>query len=177
MKINYFLAAFAAVIVLLSSSLPTNAQTYILANGGSYWTQSGTEWHIRNNDGYCISGRGPCGSSLWYHQWSYNHVGCGLDEWGRWTPPTVMAVGGEVSAWIDDVHGTMYGADYNVEHGGASDLRVSINQYLANDEWVPIASGITYINDVMLTDGWSYLYICNSISNKQVLFDEMRLKY
>jgi hypothetical protein len=60
-KITIKIASFLVAIVALASFAGNAfAQTYIHANGGSYWTQSGTGWNSINNDGYCVSGRAPC---------------------------------------------------------------------------------------------------------------------
>jgi hypothetical protein len=95
-------------VVMLASVVGVNqsfAALYYHANGGSYWMQSGSSWNIQYNDGYCVSGRGPCSSSLWYQQWTHNHAGCGYDEWGHWKMAQIVPYYGKVSAWIDGYMG------------------------------------------------------------------------
>ena len=106
----------AAVLVAVGGFVSgvAYAQVYIFANGGLAWEQSGTEWHYADDEGYCNSSRGPCSSDLWYLQWSYNHYGCGFDEYAFWDWPSEYELGydGRAYAWIDGDYATMYGADY-----------------------------------------------------------------
>ncbi len=81
------ITVFVAVFGLAQTA---SAALYYQANGGSYWSQSGSSWNYKSNDGYCVSGRGPCGSNLWYQQWTYNHAGCGYDEQATWRMSTVV---------------------------------------------------------------------------------------
>lgn len=155
------------------------AQVYIFANGGSTWSQGGAQWYIISNDGYCIYGRGPCGSSLWYLQWSWNHAGCGFDEWGRWDWPSSYELPylGKIYAWIDSSTGTIYGADYVVTYNGASSYHVTVDQRAYAEAWAPVAINLYKPANLTLTDGWGARYACNGLSGYQVEFDEIKLEY
>lgn len=180
MKIKIIISLLT-VGFLLANQRASALSITIQANGGSYWNQSGTEWHIRNNDGYCISGRGPCSSSLWYHQWTYNHAGCGpADEEATWTMANTFDAYGKVSAWIDKVDGDMYGAEYTIFFkdpsgpGGIGWVRKPVDQSIYYDEWVELASSLRKISQVELSDLWGTKYACNGVSGKRVLFDEIK---
>lgn len=152
------------------------AQVWIHANGGSYWTQYGSNWGYISNQGYCVSGRGPCGSSLWYLQRTYNHSGCGFDEHASWRMASVQNYNGNTYAWIDSSTGNMYGADYSVVYNGGSVFYANVNQGGNYEGWVPIARGLYRTSKVWLTDGWSYYYICNGVGGLRVEFDEIKLE-
>lgn len=152
------------------------AGVWIMANGGSYWTQSGTEWHNIYNDGYCVSGRGPCGSSLWYLKWSWNHKGCGNDENANWKMASVQYYNGSVYAWIDSSTGSTYGADYTVIHNGISRYGSTVDQSAYYEAWAPVAKGVYKIQSLWLSDGWGGAYACNGVGGKQVEFDEIKLE-
>lgn len=166
-----------AVLFFISSN-GAEAANYYFANGGGYWTQSGSSWNIRYNDGYCISGRGPCGSSLWKQQWTYNHAGCGFDEWGHWTISSnaVVPYVGKVSAWIDGyMGGTMPAANYSISYENGSSYYAPINQNLYYEMFVPIAQ-LKRVTAVDLTDSWGGNQVCNSGSGYRVEFDEIKLE-
>lgn len=152
------------------------AGVWIMANGGSYWAQYGSEWHNIYNDGYCVSGRGPCGSNLWYLKWSWNHSGCGNNEYARWNMASVQNYNGSIYAWIDSSTGNMYGADYDVGFNYASYYSATVNQNAYYEAWAPVARGLYRISIVWLSDGWGSAYACNGISGKQVEFDEVKLE-
>ncbi len=151
---------------------------YYHANGGSYWLQYGSEWSRRNNDGYCVSGRGPCGSSLWYQQSSMNHKGCGYSEWGNWKMSKIVDAPykGKVSAWIDGTGGgTMPAANYSMSYENGSSYYKPLNQNLYWETFAPLAE-LTRITNVTLTDSWGGQYICNTVGGYRVEFDEIRLE-
>lgn len=167
-----------ALVFFVSAHGVEAAANYYHANGGSYWLQSGSAWNRVNNDGYCISGRGPCGSSLWYQQWTYNHAGCGFDEWGHWTMSKVVGspYKGKVSAWIDGyMGGTMPAANYSIAYENGSSYYKPINQNLYYEMFVPLAE-LTRITAVDLTDSWGGNQICNSGNGYRVEFDEIKLE-
>lgn len=151
------------------------AAFYYHANGGSYWTQSGTGWFIKSNDGYCINGRGPCGSNLWYFQSNMNHGGCGYDAYGNWRMSVVLPYVGVTTAWIDGAYGgTMYGAGYSINYNFGSVSSLTINQNNYWEEFAPLAS-LYRTSNINLHDGWGPAYACNSITGYRVEFDEIRL--
>lgn len=166
------------VAVLMLGSFTGNAfaQTYIHANGGSYWTQSGTTWASTSNDGYCVSGRGPCGSSLWYLQWSWAHSGCGYDALARWDMASVVGYDGDTYAWIDSSSGSMYGADYWVAYNYASSYSPAMDQSPYYEQWGTVALNKFRTSNVHLSDGWGNPYICNGVSNVQTEWDELKLE-
>lgn len=172
---------FGFLVLVVGFVLSTNtalAAYYYHANGGSYWSQSGPSWTYVSNDGYCVSGRGPCGSSLWYFQWTYNHSGCGYDESGNWVMSQILPYNGATAAWIDGLGGgTMTGADYVVTYNYGSGYRPSVDQNAYGEQFVPLspAGGLYRTSSVNLTDGWSTYYSCNTGSGKRVEFDEIRL--
>ena len=174
------IAGFGGALMLLAGILtfgatPAYAAYYFHANGGSYWTQSGSSWTTTSNDGYCISGRGPCGSSLWYFQSTLNHGGCGYDEYGHWAMAAVLPYNGVSAAWIDGTGGgTMTGAGYGIayNYGSASNLTINQNNYW--EEFAPLAT-LYRTSDVDLSDGWSSAYACNSGTGLRVEYDEVRL--
>lgn len=177
---NKILLSLAVVVGILGFLAGTAlAQVYIFANSGSTWSQTGSEWHTISDDGYCISGRGPCGSSLWYLQWSWNHAGCGSDEWAKWDWPSTyeLQYPGDTYAWIDSSTGTMYGADYVVTYNGASGYHATVNQNAYAEAWAPIATDLYKPGNVNLSDGWGSQYACNGASGYQVEFDEIKLEY
>jgi hypothetical protein len=153
-----------------------SAQVFYHANGGSYWSQYGFAWNSIANDGFCISGRGPCGSQLWYLQWSWNHSGCGYDEYAKWNMAATKDFLGDTYAWIDRSTGTMYGADYSVTYNYGSSYSSTVNQNAYSESWVTIALDKLRTSNVWLTDGWGPLYACNAVSGRQVEFDEIRLE-
>jgi hypothetical protein len=178
---NIYLSIMKAVGVLslIMTFMPgmANAAYYYQANGGSYYTQTGTSWVYAKNDGYCVSGRGPCGSSLWYSQWTYNHKGCGADEGATYKMSAVLPYKGTVAAWVDSGAngGTMSSADYMITYNGANAYYVGANQNKYGEVFMPIASNLYAINHVSLTDAWSTSMACNSGSGYRVEFDEIRL--
>lgn len=173
MKIAGFLVALVMLGSFAGSAL---AQVYIHANGGAYWTQYGGDWNYISNDGYCVSGRGPCGSDLWYLQWNYNHSGCGYDSEAVWQMASVVGYNGDTYAWIDSSTGSMYGADYIVSYNYASSYYANVNQSAYYEAWATIALDKYRTSNVWLTDGWSYYYECNGVSGKTVEFDEVKLE-
>lgn len=159
----------------------SSAATYYHANGGGYWLQYGSSWNKRSNDGYCVSGRGPCGSSLWYQQWTYNHKGCGYGEWGYWKMASVVPYYGKVSAWIDGyMGGTMPAANYSItyNYGSSHYPYPAINQNNYYEQFVTLSPStkLFRISDVTLTDSWGGNYICNTAGGYRVEFDEIKLE-
>lgn len=165
-----------AVVMMGSFASSAFAQTYIHANGGTYWSQTGSGWNTISNDGYCVSGRGPCGSSLWYLQWNSNHGGCGSDATGNYTMASVVNFNGNTFAWIDSSTGTMYGADYVVTYNGASGYSATVDQSSYSEAWAPIGTSLYRTSSVNETDGWGAAYACNSVTGKSVEFDEVKLE-
>lgn len=164
------------VLMLGSFAGQALAGVWIHANGGSYWSQTGSEWQTISNDGYCVSGRGPCGSSLWYLQWSYNHNGCGYDETGYYTMASVQNYNGSTYAWIDSSTGTMYGADYGVAYNYGSGYAATVDQSAISEGWATVALAKYRTTGVSETDAWGAAYACNGVSGKQVEFDELKLE-
>lgn len=165
----------AIVAVLGLAAKPVFATNYFMANGGSYWMQIGSEWHTINNDGYCVSGRGPCGSSLWYLQWSYNTSGCGSNEAGHWNAASVQNANGSLYAWIDGSAGNMYGADYNITYNSGSNLSATVDQSPYYEAWAPVITNLYRIDGLTLTDGWGNIYTCRGVGGLIVEFDEIKL--
>jgi len=165
-----------AVVMLGSFAGIASAQTYIHANGGTYWSQSGTGWNSINNDGYCVSGRGPCGSSLWYLQWNYNTSGCRADANSTYTMASVVGYNGDTYAWIDSSTGNMYGADYLVTYNYASSYASTVDQSAYSEAWATIALDKYRTSNVQHSDGWGAAYACNGVSGLQVEFDEVKLE-
>jgi hypothetical protein len=171
--VSVFLVIIVGILTI--GAAPAFAAYYYHANGGAYWTQSGSGWTSTSNDGYCISGRGPCGSNLWYFQSNMNHGGCGYDAYGHWDISNVTAYDGVTSAWIDgEGGGTMYGAGYGIAYNYGSGASLTINQNNYSEEFAPLG---TYYrtSDVNLHDGWGPAYACNSLTGYRVEFDEVRL--
>jgi len=178
-KLRRSLTIMVTVLALLALLTQTAlAQVWIHANGGQYFTQYGNaaNFFFINNDGYCINGRGPCDPSLWYLQWTYNHAGCGVEEYAIYTMASVQQFNGNTYAWLDQSTGTMYGADYSVTYNGVSTYSVTVNQNAYSEMWATIASGLFKTSAVRLTDGWGSLYWCNGASGYQVEFDEIKLE-
>jgi hypothetical protein len=165
-----------AVVMLGSFAGVASAQTYIHANGGGYWTQTGSGWNSISNDGYCVSGRGPCGSNLWYLQYNYNHSGCGYDADARYDMASVVNYNGDTYAWIDSSTGNMYGADYDVVYNYASTYGSTVDQSAYYEAWATIALDKYRTSIVWESDGWGNAYICNGVSGLQVEFDEVKLE-
>lgn len=180
MKNHLFQKVIGAIILALTFSgafaNQVFAQTYIHANGGSYWTQTGTGWNSISSDGYCVSGRGPCGSSLWYLQWNYNYVGCGYGATGKYTMSAVLSYPGDTYAWIDSTAGNMYGADYYVRYNGSSGVNLTIDQSPYYEQWAPIATNLYQTSRVDLSDAWGAALACNGASGYLVEFDEIKLE-
>lgn len=168
-----FLMAFAVIGLFAGQAL---AGVYIHANGGAYWSQWGSGWNSINNDGYCVSGRGPCGSSLWYLQWNYNHSGCGADAGGHYSMASNEAVNGDTYAWIDSSTGTIYGADYAVGYNYGSSYAATVDQSAVSEGWATIALDKYRTVNVDESDGWGANYACNGSSGYQVEFDEVKLE-
>ena len=166
----------AALFIALMLPATTSAQVYYHANGGKYWTQHGTEWYRRDNDGYCVSGRGPCSPSLWYHQWTYNNPdGCKSSEGGQWNMSTMTEIKGKVSAWIDGRNGTFPHAWYQTGYDGTWIITHSrkVDQFIYNEAWVPVGDGLPKIMGVNLYDGgWCF----STPTPTRVLFDEIKLE-
>lgn len=170
-------APFLVAVLMLGTFAGTaSAQTYIHANGGAYWTQYGSGWNSISNDGYCVSGRGPCGSSLWYLQYNYNHSGCGYDSEARYDMASVVGYNGDTYAWIDSSTGNMYGADYIVSYNYASGYNATVDQSAYYEAWATIALDKYRTSNVWETDGWGAGYACNGVSGLQVEFDELKLE-
>lgn len=177
-NLAFVIGTFIVMATTLVSTNVAFATLYYHANGGSYWSQSGPSWSYVSNDGYCVSGRGPCGSGLWYQQWTYNHAGCEYDEWGKWNMSAVVPYNGQTAAWIDGAGGgTMTGADYVVTYNYGNAYRPNVNQNIYYEQCAALSptSGLYRTSSVNLTDGWSTYYACNSGSGKRVEFDEVRL--
>lgn len=172
-RVALFLVTFVMPGLFASA---VSAQTYIHANGGSYWTQTGSGWNSINNDGYCVSGRGPCGSSLWYLQYNYNHSGCGYDASARYDMASVVGFNGDTYAWIDSSTGNMYGADYNVVYNFASMYNSTVDQSAYFEAWATVALDKYRTSVVWESDGWGNAYMCNGVSGLQVEFDELKLE-
>ncbi len=173
---SYIVKIVLVALLMISFAHHASAAIYYQANGGSYWTQNGSSWSRVNNDGYCVSGRGPCGSSLWYQQWTYNHAGCGYDESGTWNMASVVPYSGKVSAWIDGyMGGTMPSADYTVSNNYGSANHVGINQNNYYEQFVPLGTFFR-VQSVSLTDSWGPGYTCNGIGGYRVEFDEIKLE-
>lgn len=165
----------AAFLIVGIGTTPAQAAYYFHANGGSYWTQSGSGWWNTNDDGYCVSERGPCGSQLWYFQSNMNHYGCGLDAWGDWEMAAILPYDGVTAAWIDGLGGgTMWGASYTVAYNYASGSYLTVNQNNYWEEFAPLDTRWRTSN-VDLTDGCGPLYACNGVDGLRVEFDEVRL--
>jgi len=150
------------------------AQVYIFANDGFTWSQYGSQWYTVNNDGYIQS---P--SNLWKFKWSYNHAGCGCDEYAYWDWPSQYELNydGRVYAWNDNsTYSNMYGANYEICYGGASYTRCNFDQTINNESWVYLGTEFKP-TAVAADDGWSYLYACNGASGYKVEFDEIKLEY
>ncbi len=179
-KINYkpIVIALSVLSLVGTSLMPVDsfAANFYHANGGGYWTQYGSSWVRVNNDGYCVSWRGPCGSNLWYQQWTYNHQGCGVDESARWDMSQVVPYYGKVAAWIDGWGGgTMYAANYTIQYNNINNHTVAIDQNAYSEMFVPIAN-LYKVKSVTLNDAWGPGYICNSVGGKRVEFDEIKLE-
>jgi hypothetical protein len=181
-KLKYIV--FTVLLLSLFFSSPPNifAALYYQANGGMYWTQSGSEWHRVDNEGYCVSGRGPCGPNLWYQQWTYNHQGCGYDEMGHWLMANITYFPGKVSAWIDGyMGGTMRAASYSIAYGAGDSYPVSIDQNAYWETFVPLAY-LNRVAHVTLTDTWGANpkggigYQCDGAGGYRVEFDEIKLE-
>ena len=112
LKLKKILVLFLAILILGLMSGVAFAQVYIFANDGFTWSKYGSQWYTVYNDGYIKS---P--SSLWKFRWSYNHSGCGCDEYAYWDWPSQYELNytGRVYAWNDNsTYSNMYGADYNI---------------------------------------------------------------
>lgn len=165
----------AAFLIAGIGATPAYAAYYFHANGGAYWSQSGSGFWSTSDDGYCIDGRGPCGSSLWYFQSNMNHYGCGYDAYGHWDMAAVLPYDGVTAAWIDGTGGgTMYGAGYGIAYNYASASNLTINQNNYWEEFAPLAT-LYRTSDVDLHDGWGPGYACNGVDGYRVEFDEVRL--
>jgi hypothetical protein len=176
MKFKDTIIGLLASSLVLFNPIQSFAQVYTHANGGSHWNQFGAEWHTRSNDGYCISGRGPCTSRLWYHQWTYHHNSCGpADEAGWWDMAEMKEYPGMISTWIDDRNGTMTGAEYTTYYDGGYHLNTVTNQYYYNEEWVLLGKNLSRISTVALDD--NYYLPCHYFPKPmQVLYDEVKLE-
>lgn len=175
-RTSFLLGIFSLLTIV---SQPFIAQAAVFANDGSYWWASGGDWKKIYNDGYCINGRGPCLSNIWYLRWTWNHSGCHADESAYWDWPREyeLYANGKVSAWIDSVTGNMYGADYLVTYNYASSYWSTVNQSRYYDAWAPVSSWLYRPSNLRLTDGWGSQYICNGVGGLQVEFDEIMLAY
>jgi len=173
LKVASFLVAIVALAGFASSAF---AQVYIHANGGTYWSQSGTGWNSIANDGYCVSGRGPCGSNLWYLQWSYCHYGCGYDNYAVYSMASVVGYNGDTYAWIDSSTGNMYGADYVVTYNYGSGYSATVDQSSYSESWAPIAMDKYRTSNVVESNAWGAYYACNGVSGLQVEYDEVKLE-
>lgn len=175
-RIATFLVSAIAVFSLLAGTVA--GQVYIHANGGIYFTQygNGANFFLINSDGYCVSGRGPCDPSLWYLQWTYNHSGCGFEESAQYQMAAELNYFEDTYAWIDDVTGNMYGADYELVYDDISTYAATVDQNAYSEQWGTIALDIFKVKYVYLTDGWGALYMCNGVGGRQVEFDEIKLE-
>ena len=171
-----FLITVVTVFALFAGTVV--GQVYIHANGGAYFTAFGNlaNFFYINNDGYCVSGRGPCDSSLWYLQWTWNHSGCGYEEYARYTMAAELNFYADTYGWFDESTGNMTGADYSVVYNDISTYAATVNQNAYNDQWGTIALDIFKVKYVWETDGWGALYWCNGVSGLQVEFDEVKLE-
>lgn len=172
-RATFFLVA---ILMLFSSAQTAFGSVYIHANGGSYWVQSGTTWASTSNDGYCVFGRGPCGSNLWYLQWSWAHNGCGYDALAQWNMASVVGYDGDTYAWIDSSSGSMYGADYTISYNYASTYAPTVDQSPYFEQWATVALNKYRTAAVFLSDGWGSAYICNGVSNVKTEWDELKLE-
>ncbi len=155
------------------------AQVWIFANGGSYYTQYGStsDWYKVSNDGYCISGRGPCGSTLWYYKWTHGSPNACASvqyaEWDWYGSSAVKLYPGDTYAWIDNSSGTVELAYYtvNYNYGSGKSLRRAQSSY--SEAWMPLGTDLYRTTGVWLWDeGWG----CSPEPNEEVEYDEIKLE-
>ncbi len=171
-------ALLAGALSIGYGASDTFAQVWKFYNGGAYYTQYGStgDWFKVSNDGWCVSGRGTCGSSLWYYKWTHGNSGCSIAQNAIWNwagSSAVKLYPGDTYAWIDSSSGTAQWANYSIayNYGSADTIRGNQNAY--SEGWMPLGVNLYRSTNAQLDDSG---YGCASETTKEIEFDEIKLE-
>lgn len=158
-----------AVMFFTVGAQAANAQVYIYANGGGYYTRYGPSqyWWTVNNEGYCYDS-GSCNPKNMEYTWS----GCSLSNYAKWDNIDYTSWGVH-DVYIPGTNATNTAAPYLLTYNGGSSYNFSINQSVYYDSWVrtdPSDPWWYWINNTWLDDN-----PCNGTS--KIGFDEIKITY
>ena len=135
------LATIVVVVAgfLLHSSARGAPGIEIYANGGSYWTQTGSGWHYHNNAGWCyLYGGSWCQPK--HFQWVYNVNYSPPPNTGKWDNIDYPYTYGMVSIFVPSTDATAY-ATYLVTYNVAGQYWCDVPQYDLYNQWTLCYAG------------------------------------
>jgi hypothetical protein len=169
----------AAVTLLVGLSLYSSVQgapgTEIYADGGFYWSQSGSGWNYHENAGWCyLYGGDWCQPKRF--RWTYN-VTYYATNFGTWDNIDYDYTYGMVNAFIPSTDATAL-ARYLVTYNVAGQYFCYINQYYQYNAWCLCyaGSGSPYLLGIRNTHLTDYSPYGNPGTTK-VAFDEIKIEY
>jgi len=163
-------ALFAAVLMLATPAAA--GATTILANGGSYFQQSGNafNWWFDWGEGYCGKYGPWCRPNNF--QWKYTTSVFGGENKARWTNPYPTEYPSRVFAFIPRRNATSRAAPYTVVYQYLSRDTATVDQMVYYDAWAPLGKGTSYrtVNAVDLIDSTF------ETPRGKIAFDEIKIE-
>ncbi len=165
-----------AVSLSLSSSVRGASGIEIYANGGSYWTQTGSSWNYHSNAGWCyLYGGSWCQPK--HFQWVYNVNYSPPPNTGKWDNIDYDYTYGTVSIFVPSSDATAY-ATYLVTYNVAGQYWCDVNQAIHYNQWTLCYNGgagpeLLGIRNVYLNNYSPYGYP----GTTKVAFDEIKIEY
>lgn len=165
---SLLLLLFAVVGVGLGAVKSAQAQVYIYANDGSYYTRYGPSayWWKTTGQGYC-GNYGTCSPNNMEYTYSNS---CTLSNHVKWDNVDYY-LNGVHKVFIPGVNATSRRAPYSLVYDAASRYSWNIDQYVYYNVW--IQTGTFYdIRNTRLSDS-----SCEAVGSKKIGFDEIYIAY
>jgi hypothetical protein len=165
-----------AVSLSQSSSVRGAPGIEIYANGGSYWTQTGSNWNYHSNAGWCyLYGGSWCQPK--HFQWVYNVNYSPPSNTGKWDNVDYDYTYGTVSIFVPSSDATAY-ATYLVTYNVAGQYWCDVNQAIHYNQWILCYTGSGWpellgIRNVYLNNYSPY----GSPGTTKIAFGEIKIEY
>lgn len=172
MRLRKLISVTAAVVGLVLASPASAAGTYVMANGGAYFTAYGPSayWHYDWGQGYCGKIWTTCTAPK-MAQWTYVYRNFGATNYASWTNPAPVYYPEFASAFIPSRNATAT-IDYSIKYDNVSYATRTVNQNAYYDQWVRLnAAGLVSIQRVDLTDQSFW-----GTASDKASFDEIKIE-